>query len=221
MALIKCPECGKQVSSRAEVCIHCGYPLQKYAGGQDGYSGYGYQDDFSHYPGPGQGGYGRYPNQQGNYSRQEGTRSNTPASYAAVRNIRPSGQYRTDDYETGGSPSRKNWRLRVILGIAVALLCAGIAIVLLVLGNQQPGNNDPLPTVTVPLNTEQAARPAQPTVPPSQNQNQNPNQEKYTQPPAPTEPAGSNQEGFTHPPAPTQPTSETQEIPLFNYTDNG
>lgn len=27
MALIKCPECGKEVSDRATVCIHCGYPL--------------------------------------------------------------------------------------------------------------------------------------------------------------------------------------------------
>ena len=27
MALIKCPECGKDVSDRADVCIHCGYPL--------------------------------------------------------------------------------------------------------------------------------------------------------------------------------------------------
>ena len=28
MALIKCPECGKEVSDRAQACIHCGYPLQ-------------------------------------------------------------------------------------------------------------------------------------------------------------------------------------------------
>ena len=27
MALIKCPECGKEVSDKAKVCIHCGYPL--------------------------------------------------------------------------------------------------------------------------------------------------------------------------------------------------
>lgn len=26
--LIKCPECGKDVSDRAPSCIHCGYPLQ-------------------------------------------------------------------------------------------------------------------------------------------------------------------------------------------------
>ena len=31
MALIKCPECGKEVSDKAEVCIHCGYPLLKHA----------------------------------------------------------------------------------------------------------------------------------------------------------------------------------------------
>lgn len=29
MALIKCPECGKEVSNRAQVCIHCGYPLEE------------------------------------------------------------------------------------------------------------------------------------------------------------------------------------------------
>ena len=29
MALIKCPECGGKVSSKANVCIHCGYPLKK------------------------------------------------------------------------------------------------------------------------------------------------------------------------------------------------
>ena len=27
MALIKCPECGKEISDRAQACIHCGYPL--------------------------------------------------------------------------------------------------------------------------------------------------------------------------------------------------
>ena len=30
MALIICPECGKEVSSLAKTCIHCGYPLEKY-----------------------------------------------------------------------------------------------------------------------------------------------------------------------------------------------
>ena len=28
MALISCPECNKEVSDRAEVCVHCGYPLR-------------------------------------------------------------------------------------------------------------------------------------------------------------------------------------------------
>lgn len=27
MALIKCPECGKEISSSAEKCIGCGYPI--------------------------------------------------------------------------------------------------------------------------------------------------------------------------------------------------
>lgn len=29
MALIKCPECGKEVSDKAANCIHCGYPIQR------------------------------------------------------------------------------------------------------------------------------------------------------------------------------------------------
>ena len=29
MALIQCPECHKEVSEKANVCIHCGYPLKK------------------------------------------------------------------------------------------------------------------------------------------------------------------------------------------------
>ena len=29
MALIKCPECGKQISDKAPACIHCGYPLNE------------------------------------------------------------------------------------------------------------------------------------------------------------------------------------------------
>lgn len=28
MALIQCPECHKEVSEKANVCIHCGYPLK-------------------------------------------------------------------------------------------------------------------------------------------------------------------------------------------------
>ena len=31
MALISCPECGKEVSDRAPACIHCGYPLSSAA----------------------------------------------------------------------------------------------------------------------------------------------------------------------------------------------
>ena len=27
MALINCPECGKQISDKAERCIHCGCPI--------------------------------------------------------------------------------------------------------------------------------------------------------------------------------------------------
>lgn len=27
MALIKCPECGKDISDKSTVCIHCGFPL--------------------------------------------------------------------------------------------------------------------------------------------------------------------------------------------------
>lgn len=27
MSLINCPECGKEISDKADVCIHCGYPL--------------------------------------------------------------------------------------------------------------------------------------------------------------------------------------------------
>ena len=30
MALIICPECGKQVSDKAEICVGCGYPIAKY-----------------------------------------------------------------------------------------------------------------------------------------------------------------------------------------------
>lgn len=28
MALIKCPECGKDISEKSKVCIHCGYPME-------------------------------------------------------------------------------------------------------------------------------------------------------------------------------------------------
>ena len=29
MALIKCPECGKEISDKSKHCIHCGYPLSE------------------------------------------------------------------------------------------------------------------------------------------------------------------------------------------------
>lgn len=29
MALIKCPECGKEISNKAKACIHCGCPLDE------------------------------------------------------------------------------------------------------------------------------------------------------------------------------------------------
>lgn len=30
MALVKCPECGKEVSNSAAVCPNCGYGIKKY-----------------------------------------------------------------------------------------------------------------------------------------------------------------------------------------------
>lgn len=29
MSLINCPECGKEISNRSEICINCGYPIKK------------------------------------------------------------------------------------------------------------------------------------------------------------------------------------------------
>lgn len=29
MALIKCPECGKEISDKSHLCIHCGFPLDE------------------------------------------------------------------------------------------------------------------------------------------------------------------------------------------------
>ena len=27
MALIKCPECGKEISDKSKICVHCGFPI--------------------------------------------------------------------------------------------------------------------------------------------------------------------------------------------------
>lgn len=35
MALVKCPECEHVISDKAEICIHCGYPIQKYNASAD------------------------------------------------------------------------------------------------------------------------------------------------------------------------------------------
>ena len=29
MALINCPECGKEISDTCDVCVHCGYKIKK------------------------------------------------------------------------------------------------------------------------------------------------------------------------------------------------
>lgn len=34
MALIKCPECGKDISSAADKCVYCGYPIKNYTSKQ-------------------------------------------------------------------------------------------------------------------------------------------------------------------------------------------
>ena len=31
MSIIKCPECGKDISDKAAACIYCGYPINKVA----------------------------------------------------------------------------------------------------------------------------------------------------------------------------------------------
>ena len=35
MALIHCPECGREISDRAPACVHCGYPLVQPNNGRD------------------------------------------------------------------------------------------------------------------------------------------------------------------------------------------
>lgn len=35
MALVKCKECGKEVSNKAEICVECGFPLSKKKNGSE------------------------------------------------------------------------------------------------------------------------------------------------------------------------------------------
>ena len=37
MALIKCVECGKEISDKAKNCVHCGYPIYKHKKGTKKY----------------------------------------------------------------------------------------------------------------------------------------------------------------------------------------
>lgn len=37
MGLIKCPECGKEISDKADVCIGCGFPIKKYIENRQNY----------------------------------------------------------------------------------------------------------------------------------------------------------------------------------------
>lgn len=39
MALIRCPECGKEISDKAKACIYCGYPIEELYAGVDMNSG--------------------------------------------------------------------------------------------------------------------------------------------------------------------------------------
>ena len=34
MALIKCPECGGNVSDKSDICVHCGYPIKNILNGE-------------------------------------------------------------------------------------------------------------------------------------------------------------------------------------------
>lgn len=38
MALIKCPECGKEISDKAQLCINCGYPIGNVSKNNETYS---------------------------------------------------------------------------------------------------------------------------------------------------------------------------------------
>ena len=45
MALIKCPECGKEISDKSSACIHCGYPITDTAKKQNTVSSITSSDD--------------------------------------------------------------------------------------------------------------------------------------------------------------------------------
>lgn len=32
MALILCPECGREISNQSKICVHCGFPIDSYNG---------------------------------------------------------------------------------------------------------------------------------------------------------------------------------------------
>lgn len=38
MGLIKCPECGREISDKSDVCIGCGFPIKKYVDNRENYS---------------------------------------------------------------------------------------------------------------------------------------------------------------------------------------
>lgn len=40
MGLIKCPECGKEISDKAEICVNCGFPIKNYSKEKVGRSDY-------------------------------------------------------------------------------------------------------------------------------------------------------------------------------------
>lgn len=46
MALIKCPECGREISDKSDRCIHCGYPLEQKKSDQVIVNGIVFKKDF-------------------------------------------------------------------------------------------------------------------------------------------------------------------------------
>lgn len=45
MALVRCPECGKSVSSYAQICPCCGFPISRYRQGNR--NNYGYENQYN------------------------------------------------------------------------------------------------------------------------------------------------------------------------------